>query len=470
MSYLQPPDWIEARPYQQDAIRSWLDASGRGILHMATGTGKTITALLAASQVARSLDGDLVLVVAVPYQHLVDQWADDLADFGADPILGYQSRRNWQPRLERELLEFNNGVRDTCVVVTTHRTLSMESARRTFSRATGRIMLIADEVHHLGANHTQNALMDDFLLRMGLSATPERWYDEEGTEKLTSYFGGTVFDYGLEQAIESGALCEYYYVPHIVELQDDEMEEYMELTAKIGRLFARQDTGGDLELEDNQSLQAVLFKRARLIGTAREKLDLLVDLFKRESDPSHSLVYCSDGSTGLDDEGERHVDATTEQLRNECGLTVERFTAREDQAERERLLSAFEAGDIPVLTSIRCLDEGVDVPATRTAYLLASTSNPRQYVQRRGRILRQHTDKKFAVIHDFITVPDTTRHPEVLSDDQYDAERTLIRKELERVTTFAESARNHPDADVSGVPTTERSLQEVKRRYDLLTA
>jgi superfamily II DNA or RNA helicase len=181
-------------------------------------------------------------------------------------------------------------------------------------------------------------------------------------------------------------------------------------------------------------------------------------------------VYCSDGSTGLDDEGERHVDATTEQLRNECGLTVERFTAREDQAERERLLSAFEAGDIPVLTSIRCLDEGVDVPATRTAYLLASTSNPRQYVQRRGRILRQHADKKFAVIHDFITVPDTTRHPEVLSDDQYDAERTLIRKELERVTTFAESARNHPDADVSGVPTTERSLQEVKRRYDLLTA
>ncbi|SNR65264.1 Superfamily II DNA or RNA helicase [Halorubrum ezzemoulense] len=437
---------------------------------MATGTGKTVTALLAASHVTRSLDGDLVLVIAVPYQHLVDQWAEDLADFGVDPILGYQSRRNWQPRLERELLEFNNGVRDTCVVVTTHRTLSMESARKTLSRGNGRMMLIADEVHHLGANHTQNALMDEFSLRLGLSATPERWYDEEGTERLSSYFGGTVFDYGLEQAIESGALCEYYYVPHIVELQADEMEEYMQLTEKIGRLFARQDTGGDFEIGENQSLQTALFKRARLIGTAREKLDLLVNLFKRESDPSHSLVYCSDGSTGLDDGGQRHVDATTEQLREECSLTVERFTAREDQAERERLLSAFEAGEIPVLTSIRCLDEGVDVPATRTAYLLASTSNPRQYVQRRGRILRQHEDKKYAVIHDFITVPDTSRHPEVLSDDQYDAERTLIRKELERVTTFAESARNHPDADISGVPTTDRPLQDVKRRYDLLTA
>lgn len=469
MTRLQPPDWVEARPYQQDAIRNWVKADGQGILHMATGTGKTITALLAASHIAQSFDGKFVLVVAVPYQHLVDQWSDDLREFGVDPVLGYQSRRDWQPRLEREILEFNNGVREVCVVVTTHRTLSMEPARKTLSRTAGQMMLIADEVHHLGANHTQNALMDAFNLRLGLSATPERWYDEEGTEKLTTYFGGTVFDYGLKKAIESAALCEYYYIPHIVELHDDEMNEYMQLTAKIGRLLAQQNAGSDFELENNQSLQTVLFKRARLVGTAREKLGLLVDLFQRESDPAHSLVYCSDGSVGLDDGGQRHVDATTGRLRNECGLTVERFTAREDQAERERLLSAFDAGEISVLTSIRCLDEGVDVPATRTAYILASTTNPRQYVQRRGRILRQHKQKDFAVIHDFITIPDTSRHPEVLSDDQHNAERTLIRKELERVTTFADAARNHPDADVKGVPTTGQSLQDVKRRYNLLT-
>lgn len=470
MTTLSPPDWVEARPYQREAIQSWLEADGQGILHMATGTGKTVTALLAATHVARTLDQPFVLVVAVPYQHLVDQWADDLEEFDADPILAYQSRRNWQPRLERELLEFNNGVRDTCVVVTTHRTLSLAGARQTLGRAHGRLMLIADEVHHLGATQTQEALMDAFTLRLGLSATPERWYDEEGTAALDAYFGGTVFDYGLEAAIAAGALCEYYYVPHIVELQDDEMEAYMRLTGKIGRLMARQGGGADFELDDNQGLQQALFARARLVGTARAKLDLLVDLFARETDPTHSLVYCSDGSTGLDeDDGDRHVDATTTRLRADCGLTVERFTAREDQAERERLLDAFEAGKIDVLTSIRCLDEGVDVPATRTAYLLASTSNPRQYVQRRGRILRQHADKPYAVIHDFITIPDTSRHPEVLSDDRYDAERTLIRKELERVTTFAESARNHPDADIDGVPTTEQSLQDVKRRYSLLT-
>ncbi|WP_267644093.1 DEAD/DEAH box helicase family protein [Haloarchaeobius amylolyticus] len=468
MSHLSPPEWVETRPYQQRAIKKWLGANGRGILHMATGTGKTVTALLAASNVARHVDGKFVLVVAVPYQHLVNQWAADLRNFGATPILAYQSRKNWQPRLERELLEFNNGVRELSVVVTTHRTLSKPAARKTLRRATGGMMLIADEVHHLGAAYTQNALMEEFSLRLGLSATPERWYDDEGTEALEEYFGGTVFDYGLGKAIESGALCEYYYVPHIVELEEDEMTVYMELTEKIGRLIARQGNEGDLDLSDNQSLQTVLFKRARLIGTAREKLELLVDLFEEENDPRHSLVYCSDGSTGVEDDGTRHVDATTERLRSDCGLCVERFTAREKQSKREQLLAAFESGDIDVLTSIRCLDEGVDVPATRTAYLLSSTSNPRQYVQRRGRILRKHEDKPYAVIHDFITIPDTTRHPEVLSDDRYNAERTLIRKELGRVSTFADSARNHPDADIDGVPTTSRSLQEVRRRYDLL--
>jgi len=467
MSSLLPPDWVEARPYQQKAISAWLDADGRGILRMATGTGKTVTSLLAASKVAEVTDGKFVLVVAVPYQHLVDQWAEDLRDFGVEPILGYQSRRNWQPQLERELLEFNNGDRECCAVVTTHRTLSMEAARQTFKRVAGQMMIIGDEVHHLGANQSQKALMDRFSLRLGLSATPERWYDDEGTNALESYFGGTVFEYGLDEAIAAGALCEYYYIPHIVELDDDEMVEYMELSAEIGRLMARQD-GDGVDLEENQSLQQALFKRARLIGTARQKLDILIELISQESDPSHTLVYCSDGAMGIDEEGPRHVDATTDRLRNDGRLTVRQFTAREDQGEREALLKSFDAGEIDVLTSIRCLDEGVDVPATRTAYILASTSNPRQYVQRRGRILRKHPGKQYAVIHDFITVPDMDRHPELLSEDRYEAERRLIQKELERVSTFAESARNHPDADIDGVATTERSLQELKRHYDLL--
>lgn len=467
MSVLDPPSWIEAREYQRTAIQRWIDADGQGILHMATGTGKTITALLTVAHVADSLDEKLMLVVTVPYQHLVNQWAEELAAFDVNPVLAYQSRRNWQPRLERELLEFNHGSRSLCVVVTTHRTLSMDPAQQTLQRATGPVMIIADEVHHLGAEQMRKGLSQEFEFRLGLSATPERWYDESGTRALRQYFGETVFEYGLSQAIDSGALCEYYYVPHIVDLAAEEIEEYQRLTAKIGRLSASQSD--EIALEDNPALQQALFKRARLIGTAQRKLDVLIELLGGESNVSHTLVYCSDGSTGIEpSDGQRHVDATTERIRSEYDLTVERFTARESQAERKQLLERFEAGDIDILTSIRCLDEGVDIPATKNAHILASTSNPRQYVQRRGRILRTHPGKDFAVIHDFVTVPNVNGRPAFLSGSEYAAERQLLEKELERVSTFADAARNHPDAEVDGIPTTDGSLQRLKRQYDLL--
>jgi superfamily II DNA or RNA helicase len=331
-------------------------------------------------------------------------------------------------------------------------------------------MLIADEVHHLGSDHMQSGLLDAFDFRLGLSATPERWFDEEGTNALHAYFGDTVFEYDLADAIEIGALCEYYYVPHIVELDEEETEVYLQLSEKIGRLMSRQDDEEEFSLEDDPRLQRLLIKRARLVGTARAKLDVLVDLIESQEEVSHSLVYCSDGSIGPEGEGKRHVDAATARLREECGLRVEPFTAEESQAEREELLQAFDQGEIDVLTAIRCLDEGVDVPATRTAYILASSSNPRQYIQRRGRILRTYEGKQSAVIHDFITVPETQGGLTSLSGDSYTAERSLFEKELRRVSMFAADALNHPDAEVDGVPTTGGSLQQLKRRYDLLDA
>ena len=469
MSSIIPPGWVKARPYQQQAIERWLEADGSGILRMATGTGKTITALLAATQISDIVNNNLLIVIGAPYQHLVDQWASELREFDVDPILAYQSRREWQPRLEREILELNNGIKNICVVVTTHKTLSSDNMRKTLHRLRGHGMIIADEVHHLGADHTQNALMDLFDLRLALSATPERWYDDEGTAVLRKYFGDTVFNYGLDEAIKSNFLCEYYYIPHITELEDDEMNVYLGLSAKIGQIIASSKGKDSTELDENQSLQTLLFKRARLIGTARKKADTVVNLLNREDDPQFSLVYCGGGNTNTDGNDERHVDEVTTRINNECGLTVNRFTAREKQEEREQLLQQFESGATEVLTSIRCLDEGVDVPATKTAYLLASTSNPRQYIQRRGRILRKHESKRFAVIHDFITVPDVSGYPELLSNKEFEAERSMIRKEIKRVSMFAESARNHPDADVKNIPTTPGKLRELRRQYDLLS-
>lgn len=469
---LEPPDWIEPREYQQSAVRAWFDAGGRGILNMATGSGKTVTALLAAAELADRFDGRLALVVAAPYQHLVDQWSEDLREFGVDPVLAYRSRRRWQERLERELLEFNVDSRETLAVVTTHDTFASTAFRSSLSRLDRPdAMLVADEVHHLGAPHRRDRLPDAFGPQLGLSATPRRWHDDAGTEELFSYFGdGVVYEFGLEDAIDRGALCEYYYVPHTIELTDEEADEYRALSAKIARLAADADGElGDLDLRENDDLKHALFRRARIVGTAANKVPRLAELLRRRRSVEHTLVYCGDGSVEDEVSGEtrRHVDATTATLRDELGLDVGRFTAEESQSRRRELLSAFEAGEIDCLTAIRCLDEGVDVPATRTAYVLASSTNPRQFVQRRGRILRPHEGKDRAVIHDFVVVPPHGRHPELLEADRFSVERSLVRRELRRVSTFAEAAINHPDADVDGVATSGGSLQALKRQYDL---
>lgn len=471
MTALTSPDWVEPRDYQQEAVQSWVDRDAQGVLQMATGTGKTVTSLLAATTVARNLEGNLALVIAVPYQHLVDQWAEDVRDFGGSPVLAYESRANWQEDLEGEVVEFNRDASDGFVVITTHTTFASPQ----FQRMIGRLrrperMLIGDEVHHMGAPHLRESLPEDIPLRLGLSATPERFYDDEGTDDLFGYFGGIAFEYGLQEAIDNGALCEYYYVPHVVHLTDEEADEYLEISRKIARLIDDSDGGtGDADLQGNTQLQFALFERARLVGTAENKLVRLVELLNRESDVHHTLVYCGDGTVEgtVGDRTQRHVDAAVTTLRSDLGIRAERFTADENRSERQELLERFGAGDVEALVAIRCLDEGVDVPATETAYMLASSSNPRQFVQRRGRILRTHPGKSHATIHDFVVAPPVELRNLDDEDPTFTTERNLVRKELERVNLFAEAARNHPDADIPGIPTEGGAIGELKRAFNL---
>lgn len=470
-SEFQKPEWVEERPYQNEAVRSWAEAGGQGILNMATGTGKTITSLLAAAHSRKTMDGRLAVIIAVPYQHLVEQWASDVRDFGTHPVMAFESRAQWQERLQRRILEFNNGIRDSFVVVTTHKTFASEAFQNELNTMTAtEQMLIADEVHHLGAPHLRKSLPQSIPLRLGLSATPERWYDDEGTKSLFRYFGkGIVYEYSLQRAIDNGSLCEYYYIPHVVSLTADEEEEYLRLSRKIARLAASVDEDlGDADLQDVSGLKQALFKRARLLGTAEQKLERLESLLKQEQTVKHTLVYCGDGSIQdeLTGRTKRHVDATVERLRRDLGIRARRFTARESQEERQELLDRFSQGNVEALVAIRCLDEGVDVPSTRTAYILASSSNPRQFVQRRGRILRQAQDKPYAVIHDFVVAPPQRAFQDEASD-QFSTERSLIEKELSRVSLFAESARNHPDAEIDGIPTGNRTLQSLKQQYNL---
>jgi len=416
---------VTLRDYQIEAINAWFAHECRGLLEMATGTGKTITALTASAQLFER-EGQLALIVAVPYQHLVDQWAEEARAFGYEPVLAYQSKSRWLNELNQQIMDYSAGYRRCIAVIVTHSTFASTDFQRALARIRGAALLIGDEAHHLGAEQQRQSYPEHISFRLALSATPDRWFDDAGTQALRDYFGETVFSFTLEQAI-GVSLTNYYYYPHRVSLTDDEMERYAELSLKIARLMNRDDDEGQ------NALKMLLIRRAELLNKAKNKLGVLSALIDNQSHIEHTLFYCAPGQ----------IDEALHLLAYEKGLRVMRFTAEEDAKTRQQLLKSFAEGDLQALVAMKCLDEGVDVPGTRTAYFLASSGNPREFIQRRGRILRRAPGKDYANIYDLVAVP-----PTIVGNNSpsFEAERSIMRRELQRFKEFANPALNKQQA------------------------
>jgi DNA phosphorothioation system restriction enzyme len=424
------PPHIALRDYQVQAINAWFVHGCQGLLEMATGTGKTITALAASARLYEQKER-LAVIIAVPYQHLVDQWREEAKAFGYQPVLAYQSKARWLDKLNDQVVEFNGSYRDFVSVITTHTTFISPEFQGSISRLNGPSLLIADEAHHLGAERSRQNYPQNVPFRLALSATPDRWFDDVGTAALRAYFGETVFAFPLEKAI-GVSLTPYYYHPHLVPLTDEEMERYEELSAKIARLVNREDEEGQ------QALKMLLIRRAKLLNKAENKLTVLSELVDEQDVIEHTLFYCAPGQ----------IDDVLHLLGWEKGLLVHRFTAKEDTKERQQLLADFASGNLQALAAMKCLDEGVDVPSTRTAFILASSSNPREFIQRRGRILRKAPGKEFSIVYDLVAVPPMAWNA---SQDSpaFQAERSIIRRELQRFKEFANPALNkHQALDV----------------------
>lgn len=444
VSYLSQPTlplYLALRDYQMEAIEAWFKHQCRGLLEMATGTGKTITAL-AGSVRLYERERQLALVIAVPYQHLVDQWHEEAKKFGYRPILAYQSKANWLQELNQQVMEYNAGYRRFISVITTHKTFITTDFQESIKRLKSSSLLIADEAHHLGAEESRWSHPDNIPFRLALSATPDRWFDDEGTAALRTYFGETVFSFPLEKAI-GVSLTPYYYYPHLVSLTDEELEEYQELSVKIARLMNKKDE------QRQQALEMLLIRRAKLMNNAQNKLSIVSDLVDQQNDIKHTLFYCTP----------EQIEDVLHLLGWEKGLLIHRFTAQENAKERQQLLADFASGKLQALVAMKCLDEGVDVPSTDTAYILASSGNPREFIQRRGRILRKTPGKDYSYIHDLIAVPPVS-HANVLDSPTFTSERSIIRKELQRFKEFANLALNkHQAIDV---------IWDVAKRYGLM--
>jgi DNA phosphorothioation system restriction enzyme len=433
-----PPD-KSLRSHQDEAIKAWVNCQGRGILAMATGAGKTLTALFLIARMRAKSDAPLAVLIVAPYIHLVDQWCDNARLFGMRPIRCAEGRHRWQDELALAVNMTNAGHRPILTIAVTQATLSSEAFTTLIARIRVTLVIIGDEVHNYSAPDTINALPKQAQFRIGLSATPERYRDPEGTERLLNYFGPVVFRYGLAEAIRDNVLTPYRYFPVRVGLDDDEYQQYFEITRQLSRFRIDDDTTNDIAL-------MLLLKRSRVLASARSKVPALRELLLDDGSQSHILVYCGDGQVEGDvpEEQMRQVESVVKMVGVDLRMRCASYTADTPSETRRSLLKAFASGDLQVLVAIRCLDEGVDVPAARIAYLLASGSNPRQFVQRRGRVLRRSPGKDAATIYDLMAIPDMSDVGE--GSPLYGPSRSLVSRELKRAAEFAELALNGPQA------------------------
>lgn len=429
------PPWLEFRTgdyaHQGKAIEAWQQQNHRGVLEMCTGSGKTLTALAGAKLLQEQV-GPLLIVVAAPYNVLVSQWCHEVSLFGLRPInmseAGGPAGRSREISAARRRLK--KKVSDSEAIVVSNDTLCTLEFQAELERFSGPKLLIADECHNLGAADFISNPPQFFDYRLGLSATPVRQYDQEGTDQLFAYFGETCFSYTLEEAIGK-CLTPYEYHVSFVELNEDEMLQWREISEKISQLSWKIEAG-----EKDPYLDSLFLKRRRILETASAKIGML-DRLIDDIGPrtlKYTLIYATDKDP-------EQLDQVNDLLHSKS-VFFHQLTSEETASPKKSaaILGRFKNGDLQVLTAKRVLDEGVNVPQIMRAYILASTTVRRQWVQRRGRLLRtcKELGKEFAVIHDLVALPLGTAAGKQIDNEA----KKIVNSELDRVWEFARLSLN----------------------------
>ena len=445
---------IKLHYYQKEAVEKWKENNYIGVYDMATGTGKTFTGCASICELFKNRKR-LVTVIVCPYTHLVEQWGKEVQKFGINPILGYsKSSLNWEKKFNRAVSNFQLELTDFVCLITTNITYCTEKVQSVLDEVYNDVLLVIDEAHNFGAMHLSKYLRKDFRYRLALSATLERYMDDDGTGKLLDYFQKKCITYTLQEAIANEFLTRYYYYPIPVYLSDGELEKYQELSEKILEECSRCNLKETDRQHMPERLKMLLIKRARIIAGSINKLEALKEVMQKYKNDKNLLVYC--GATTIGDYGydedktstddKRQIDEVIRILGVEMNMEVSPFTSNENIEERENIKSAYVNGDLQALIAIKCLDEGVDIPAIKTAFILASSTNPKEYIQRRGRVLRKFKGKKYAEIYDFITLPRDLNTVGTIAKGITDLEKSLVKREMARMMDFAEMADNSIDS------------------------
>lgn len=430
------------REHQIKALENWVKRGRRGILEHATGSGKTFTAICA---IRDALNRNCSVIVLVPSKELLRQWKKEIADNITDIDIKYlmcgDGHNTWKNK--GILALWTRMRRMNCITIATIDTACSDMFVKNVV-SDKQLLLVADEVHRVGSPARRNVLNINAGERLGLSATPVRYGDPEGTNCIFSYFEGVIPPvFSLEDAIKAGVLTKYYYHPMQVYLNIDEQAEWNELTKIINRLIAINTVKGvpiETIIAENTKLQMKFIERARIIKQAANKVPLALSVIQKKYESGQRwIIYC--------DNQEQLGDVLQLLIQNRYNAYEYHSNMSGDRAETLKYFMMHGG----ILVSIRCLDEGVDIPATTHALILASSKNPREFIQRRGRILRRYKNKYFAQLYDAIVVPEQMH-------DENDKSDSIIEAELARAIQFGEWAEN---------PSCVTDLKIIARRYGI---
>ncbi len=389
---------ITLRDYQKEAIQAWVDNNYNGFYVMATGTGKTWTAIYSAKELLKQHEA--LLVICAPYKHLIKQWVQDLESTFPDGIIIMVSSENptWDKQLTEAIIRKRYKKSGQIIVVSTIASFNKRRFFETIQKSEDEKLLIVDEAHRFTKRYEQYHRLYKYML--GLSATPYGGKSAQSGKELMDYFGGQVYNLPIEVALERKFLVPYYYHPIFVYATEDEEEQFKYYTQKMLSCFR------DGVLIDPENFAKYHRARLRVISMAEEKMDEIRGIISAVSKTDHFIVYCGDGKLFDYDTGAeiRHIQAIKNVL-TEMGFKVSQFTAQENMKERMQLIDAFNTRKISTLVAIRCLDEGINIPSIESALILSSNDSYREFVQRRGRILRKYPGKDQADIFDVIVLP-----------------------------------------------------------------
>lgn len=438
-----------ALPYQEEAYSAWLRNGKKGVFAMATGTGKTVTSLNCALHEFQ-VDGYYHILILVPTLDLAEQWEGELRDFNFKRVLKVSSLYSWRKEFVEIVQKVKRGRTVDFAIIATYDSFVNKDFQLLLPAIEGNMILIADEAHNIGGKKVKSYFKNlTIKRRIALSATPERIYDDDDSEGISVFFDDKhpyVYSFPMSKAIDAGRLCRYYYYPKIAYLNEDEMSLYSYYTKKLVMLWDEQKK----RFTNKKEATNIMINRKRIIHKCEDKIRVYKEILKEigEERLHYAFVYAPQGKyeTISDDDvlltEEDDLSFIQKLLDETKGIFPKKlcntFTGKDSKEKRSVLLKSFCEGNIDVLLAMKCLDEGVDVPRAEIGIFTASTGNPREFIQRRGRLLRTHDEKQYSYIYDIIVIPDTVSREQAVSS----MESNLVRTELKRVAYFASLAQN----------------------------